>query len=143
MKRLLLLFILLSAGLSVKAQSMKMVVDAKGNVVGRYVRTNTNSFTVEVQDSYEVPKKGNRVVTFYASKGQGIVYRNQDRTGNINVRKGPSLRYPVMTQIPEFDGVPDTYPCLGKANGWYKIKIDGRVGYIRQDMAEWDGMDSF
>ena len=143
MKRLLLMLILLSAGLSLKAQSMKMVVDAKGNVVGRYVRTNTNSFTVEVQDSYEVPKKGNRVVTFYASKGQGIVYRNQDRTGNINVRKGPSLRYPVMTQIPEFDGVPDTYPCLGKANGWYKIKIDGRVGYIRQDMAEWDGMDSF
>ena len=143
MKRLLLMLILLSAGLSLKAQSMKMVIDAKGNVVGRYVRTNANSFTVDVQDSYDVPKKGNRVVTFYASKGQGIVYRNQDRTGNINVRKGPSLRYPVITQIPEFDGVPDTYPCLGKVNGWYKIKIDGCVGYIRQDMAEWDGMDTF
>lgn len=143
MKKLLLLLVLLSAGLSLKAQSMKMVVDTRGNVVGRYVRTNARTFTVDVQDTYDVPKAGNRVVTYSASKGQGIVYRNQQRTGNINVRKGPALHYPVIAQIPEFDGVPDTYPCLGKVNGWYKIKIYGLVGYVRQDMAEWDGMDTF
>lgn len=83
------------------------------------------------------------VVTFSAANGQGIVYRNQTRTGNINVRKGPGTNYPVVARIPEPEGVPDTYPCLGKINCWYKIKIDGKVGYVRQDMAEWDGMDTF
>ena len=48
---------------TIQAQSMKMVVDKKGEVVGRYVRTSGNSFIVEVQDTYDVPKAGNRVVT--------------------------------------------------------------------------------
>lgn len=122
---------------------MKMVVDKKGEVVGRYERTNTSTFTVSVQDSYEVPKTGLRVVTFSAAKGQGIVYRNQERKGNINVRRGPSLKSAVVTKIPEFDGVPDCYPCLGLVKGWYKIRIDGVVGYVRSDMACWDGMCTF
>ncbi len=128
---------------TMSAQSMKMVVDKKGEVVGRYERTNTSTFTVSVQDTYEVPKTGLRVVTFSAAKGQGIVYRNQDRKGNINVRRGPSLKSAVVTKIPEFDGVPDCYPCLGLVKGWYKIRIDGVVGYVRSDMACWDGMCTF
>ena len=43
---------------TIQAQSMKMVVDKKGEVVGRYVRTTGNSFIVEVQDTYDVPKAG-------------------------------------------------------------------------------------
>ncbi len=128
---------------TMQAQSMKMVVDKKGEVVGRYVKTNATSYTVDVQDSYDVPKAGNRVVTFSAAKGQGIVYRNQDKVGNINVRKGPSTRTAVVAKIPEFEGVPDCYPCLGKKNGWYKIRIDGVVGYVRADLACWDGMCTF
>lgn len=128
---------------TMSAQSMKMVVDKKGEVVGRYERTNTSTFTVSVQDTYEVPKTGLRVVTFSAAKGQGIVYRNQERKGNINVRRGPSLKSAVVTKIPEFDGVPDCYPCLGLVKGWYKIRIDGVVGYVRSDMACWDGMCTF
>ena len=101
------------------------------------------SFIVAVQDSYPVPKSGLHVTTFRAERGQGIVYRNQERKGNINVRKGPSLKHAVVAKIPEFDGVPDCYPCLGKVNGWYKIRINGKVGYVREDMACWDGMNSF
>lgn len=122
---------------------MKMVVDTGGNVVGRYVRTNANTYTVEVQDTYDVPKAGKKVVTFSAANGQGICYRNQDRKGNINVRKGPSLNYAVVAKIPDFDDLPECYPCLGETNGWYKISINGKVGYVRQDMANWDGMCTF
>ena len=128
---------------AVHAQSMKMVVDKKGEVVGRYVSTNANTYTVSVQDDYEVPKWGNRVVTFSAVKGQGIVYRNQEKVGNINVRRRPNTKSAVVARIPEFDGVPDCYPCLGKLNGWYKIRIDGVVGYVREDLACWDGMCTF
>lgn len=144
MKQIILMAVMAWLGCAAAgAQSMKMVVDSKGEVVGRYVKTNATTYTVSVQDDYDVPKAGKRVVTYSAAVGQGIVYRNQERTGNTNVRKSPSLKAAVVTQIPEFDGVPDCYPCLGKKNGWYKIRIDGKVGYVRQDMAEWDGMCTF
>ena len=128
------------------AQSMKMVVDSKGNAVGRYVGTNATTYSITVQDSGTVPKKGHRVVTFSAAKGQGIVYRNQSLTGNINVRKGPSTQTKVVAKIEDnsVSGyLPETYPCLGKKNGWYKIRIEGKVGYVREDLVEWDGMDTF
>ena len=135
--------VLLNCCTAVNAQSMKMVVDATGQVVGRYVKTNETTYTIGVQDDVEVPKKGLRVVTFNAADGQGIVYRDQSRTGNINVRKGPSTKSAVIAKIPESDGVPDTFDCLGKTNGWYKIRINGKVGYVRADLMKWDGMSTF
>lgn len=126
------------------AQSMKMVVDSRGNVVGRYVKTNSTTFTVDVQDSYNVPKKGHHIVTFSAANGQGVVYYDQSRTGNLNVRKSPSTNAPVVTQIPNpGDYVPECYKCLGKTNGWYKVRVNGKVGYVRGDLLEWDGMCTF
>ena len=135
--------LLLAAGVALHAQSMKMVVNSKGQVVGRLVSVNKSTYTVSVQDSYDVPKTGNRVVTYSAAAGQGVVYRDQTRKGNINVRKGPSVKSAVVAKIPEYDGVPECFPCLGKQNGWYKIRINGKVGYVREDLAEWDGMGTF
>ena len=143
MRRIVILLGCLLCCTLLNAQSMKMVVDNNGDVVGRYVRTNETTYTVDVQDTYDVPKAGNHVVTFKASAGQGIVYRNQMRKGNINVRKGPSLKHAVIAKIVENDGVPDTYPCLGKVNGWYKIRINGKTGFVRADLMKWDGMCSF
>lgn len=142
MKKLLILLFLATAAMA-NAQSMKMVVDSKGRVVGRYISTKGNKYEISIQDDELIPVAGHRVVTFSAAKGQGIIYRNQSRTGNINIRKGPGTNFPVVAKLPEDEGIPATYPCLGKENGWYKIRVNGRIGYIRQDMAEWDGMDSF
>lgn len=139
-KFLLLAFLLVNFGV-MNAQSMKMVVDSKGNPVGRYVKTNRNTYIVSVQDDYAVPKAGNRVVTYSAIKGQGIVYYNQAHTGPLNVRKRPTKSSPVITQIPDPAGyMPDCYKCLGRENGWYKVKVNGKVGYVRCDLLEWDGM---
>lgn len=146
MKKFLLLALMLMGFSMVNAQSMKMVVDSRGNVVGRYVRTNKTTYTVDVQDTYNVSKRGNRVVTFSAANGQGVVYYDQSHTGNLNVRKSPSTNAPVITQIidPEPMGyVPDCYDCLGKVNGWYKVRVNGKVGYVRGDLLEWDGMCTF
>lgn len=127
------------------AQSMKMVVDEQGKVVGRYVKTNKTTYTVSVQDDVEVPIEGHRVVTFSAKNGQGAVYRNQNKTSKINVRKRPSTDAPIVTQIVDntiLGYVPECYDCLGKVNGWYKIRIDGKIGFVRSDLVEWNGMYS-
>lgn len=142
MKKFILFAVVLLSCASMHAQSMKMVVDAKGEVVGRYVRTNANSYTVSVQEDYDVPKAGNRVVTFRAEAGQGVIYRRGDRHGNINVREKPSTKSLVIGKLIEYEGEPDVYQCAGKVGEWYKIRYDGRIGYVREDMVYWDGMDS-
>ena len=121
--------------------SMKMVVDYHGNLVGRYVRTNSNTYTVAVQDTYDVPKAGNRLTTYSAKNGQGILYTYRT---HVNIRQQPTTESPVVTQISyDKNSVPETYPCLGKSNDWYKILVNGREGYVRQDLVVWDGMDTF
>ena len=129
---------------NIKAASvdhMKMVIDSRGNVEGRYVRTNQTSYTVAVQDDMEVPKIGHKVVTYSAKNGQGIVYT---RRTHVNVRKEPNMESIVITQISTEKGeMPETYPCLGKTKGWYKIRVKNAVGYVRHDLVEWDGMDTF
>lgn len=144
MKKFLLLALLLMGFGMMNAQSMKMVVDKRGNVVGRYVETDRNVYYISVQDVSSVPKRGHRVVTFSAAKGQGVVFYEQTHTGNLNVRKSPSTNSPILTQIPNpGDYVPDCYKCLGKVNGWYKVKVNGKTGYVRGDLLEWDGMCTF
>ena len=82
----------------------------------------------------DVTAYGGRVVRVYAP----------DRNGNINVRKGPSIKSDVVAKIPDtgYD-LPDPYDCLGKVNGWYKIKIDGKIGYVREDLVCWDAICTF
>ncbi|MBR1513193.1 MAG: hypothetical protein IJ622_02745 [Bacteroidales bacterium] len=129
---------------NIKAASvdhMKMVIDSRGNVEGRYVRTNQTSYTVAVQDDMEVPKIGHKIVTYSAKNGQGIVYTQRT---HVNVRKEPDMESIVITQISTEKGeMPETYPCLGKTKGWYKIRVKNAVGYVRHDLVIWDGMDTF
>ena len=144
--RLLITMLFVMAVAVANAQSMKMVVDSKGEPVGRLIKINETTYTVGIQDNCEITKKGHRVVTFRAKNGQGVVYRDQTRTGNINVRKAPSIKSRVIAKISDTSAmgyVPETYPCLGKVKGWYKIRINGKVGYVREDLVVWDGMDTF
>ena len=121
--------------------TMEMVVDNRGNLIGRYVQTNQTTYTISVQNNVEVPRLGHKIVVYKAKNGQGVVFTYRK---NVNVRQQPDLQSPVIYQITTKDGeTPKTYPCLGKAKGWYKIKIRGTEGYVRHDLVIWDGMDTF
>lgn len=124
-----------------KTDTMLMVVDSRGRVIGRYMRTNADSYTIFVQDMTEVPIVGNKVVTFRAKDGKGILYT---RRTHVNIRQEPNTTSAVLTQITTPNGkVPQTYPCLGKEGEWYKIIVKGMEGYVREDLVIWDGMSSF
>jgi len=127
--------------IAASASRMKMVIDNRGNLVGRYVQTNQTTYTVSIQDDVEVPKLGHKIVEYSAKNGQGIVYTLRK---NVNVRSQPNTSSPVIFQISCKEGeIPQTYPCLGKTKEWYKIKVRGKEGYVRHDLVEWDGMDTF
>ena len=144
MKRILFVMIAFLGMLTVNAQnnSLKVVVTADGDLVGRYVRQTSTTYIANPLDwEVEVSKKDHRVEIWTPEKGKGFVVRRDGVTGNLNVRKGPSTRYAVVCQITEEDSNKDylenSFQCLGKVKGWYKISIKGKVGYIRQDLVEW------
>ena len=144
MKHLFLTLFAVMGFMAANAQtnSMKVVVNKDGMLVGRYVRQTDSTYIANPVDwEEEVPKKGYRVEVWTPEKGKGFVVREDGVRGNINVRKGPSTRTAIVTTITEADGMKDypdnTFECLGKTNGWYKIRIKGKVGYVRQDLVSW------
>ena len=121
--------------------TMLMVIDRQGEVLGRWISTNASTYTVVVQDDVEIPKIGNKIVTFRAKDGKGVLYTQRT---HVNIRQQPDLNSVVICQISnDKDGVPETYPCLGKTDEWYKINVNGKIGYVRHDLVKWDGMDTF
>lgn len=143
MNKLISFFIAFVCVISAYSQnSMKVVVSNDGMLVGRYVRQTATTYIANPVDwEEEVPKKGYRVEIWTPEKGKGFVVRRPGVKGNINVRKGPSVNTAVVTKITEADGEKDypdcAFDCLGKVKGWYKIRIRGLVGFVRQDLVEW------
>ncbi len=68
----------------------------------------------------------------------GHVTRKGHIRGNINVRQSPSIQGTIIAKIVEDDS--KSYECLGMVNNWYKIRINGKVGYVRDDMVDWTGL---
>ncbi len=120
-----------------------VVCDADGKAVGRYIGETKDKYSVDFQDSYDIPKMGHHVEMFCAEKGQGIVYLTAD--GVVNVREKPTTDSNVVAKIKNEEGMmPETYQCLGFEDGWFKIKVDDNtVGYVRMDLARWDSVCSF
>ena len=145
MKRVIFVFFALLGVVTANAQMadrLKVVVSKDGGLVGRYVRETATTYVANPVDwEEEVPKQGYRVEVWTPEKGKGFVVRGDGVKGNINVRKGPSTKTAVVAQITEEDSAkeyPDfAFDCLGKTKGWYKIKIKGKVGYVRQDLVNW------
>ncbi len=146
MKRIVLsLLVLLCVG-AASAQrernSMKVVVTNDGTLVGRYVRQTATHYIANPLDWEEkILKKDGRVEIWTPEKGKGFVVRRDGVTGNINVRQGPSTRFAVVSTITEEDSKKDypecAFDCLGRKNGWYKIRIKGTTGWVRQDLVYW------
>lgn len=122
--------------------ALEVVVDNQGNIVGPYLFTDGDNYIVMVQDYAEVSVAGHRKVTYSAANGQGVIYTLRSR---VNVRKMPTTKSDIVTVMPTpGDGLPaETFPCLGKSDEWYKIRIHGKVGYVREDLVEWSVMDGF
>ncbi len=147
MKRFLLMTMMVfTACLSVKAQwghnRLTVVVYNDGSLAGRFVRETDSTYIANPLDwEVEVSKTEGRKEVWSPEKGKGFVVRADGVRGNINVRKGPSTRTAIVSTITEADGKKDypdcAFDCLGKVDNWYKIKIKGKVGYVREDLVEW------
>lgn len=81
-------------------------------------------------------------MTFSAENGQGVL--TCKNVGRVNVRSTPSTSGEKIGTLTFEEGdLPETASCLGKENGWYKIRLDNIEGYVRQDLVDWYPFDLF
>lgn len=141
-KYLISLLVLLAITLNAQKTSGKVVISNGGEVIGRYIGENKTQYHIEVQDEGWETKKGHKVVIYSAVKGQGIIYPKN--FGTVNISQSPTISSPVIAKVIYGEGfVPEVYDCLGLTNGWFKIKVNGRIGYVKAENMEWDSMNTF
>ena len=139
---------ILRRGIGDYANTGKVVV-ADDGWEGRYLADAGDNYFAETQEYSLVPKREARVELREAAKGQGFVYLKSD-IRKANVREEPSMRGKVLFTIDNYeDEIPEYYPCLGyvshkEADGfykwWYKVEVDGRIGYISEKLLLWDSV---
>ena len=123
-----------------ETHSETVVVDRYGNIVGIYVATNEETYTACSQDVFEVPKNGHHLITISAENGEGYLMYNKD----VIVRKEPSVSSKPVGQIEYWEGyINDPIPCLGYEKGWYKVEVNGEIGYVSEDDVEWISINTF
>ncbi len=126
----------------------KVVVDSQGNEY-RYIADCGDSYFVDVQDYGLVKKAHAHIETRQATKGQGFLTVNGEETKRVNVRRRPTTRSKVVARLTLSPGdLPNAYCCHGLVQGigkdnewqWYKVKVGGQTGYVRQDLMRWDSI---
>ena len=138
---------LLKGGVRGMSNQGRVVVTKDGEVY-RYIADSGDSYFIEAQDYGLVPKAGAKVEFREATKGQGFVYLKDD-IRRVNVRKEPSLKGKVLFTLDNDGELPEGYPCLGfvshlEADGfykwWYKVDVNGKTGYISEQITYWDSI---
>lgn len=124
------------------ATQMKVVILPEGTVA-RYVCEDTETYTVEIQDSFIIPKEGAIVETWSAADGRGVVFMKEP--GMVQVQYEPDLNAGVKCELAYEEGeCPSTYKCRGLKDGWYEIEMwEGESGYIQAQYMSWDAIDTF
>ncbi len=138
---------LLKGGVRGMSNQGRVVVTKDGSEM-RYIADSGDNYFVEAQDYGLVPKAEAKVEFREATKGQGFVYLNSD-IRRANVRREPSMKGKVLFTLDNDGELPEGYPCLGfvshkEPNGfykwWYKVNINGKTGYISEEIANWDSI---
>ncbi len=127
----------------------KVVIDKEGNE-SRYLADCGDSYLVDVQDYALVKKSESRIKEYSAEKGNGYLVVNDETVQTrVNVRQRPNVKSKKIGSIASQPGmVPEVYPCLGyvfeKDKGyWFKLKVNGKIGYVAEQFMIWDAINSY
>lgn len=91
------------------------------------------------QDEDKILKSQCRVETWTAEDGHGNIYVSSKVKGGIDVRQSATDDAAVIDRLPatEEGDIPESYECMGKTGGWYKISVGEKTGYVKADDVIW------
>ncbi len=133
----------------VHRKQAKVVIDKQGNV-SRYLADCGDSYLVDVQDYGLVKKSEGRIEEYSAEQGKGFLVLADDVVKTrVNVRQRPVEGSKKIGSIAYRPGeIPEVFPCLGyiyeKDKGyWFKLKVNGKIGYVAEQFMIWDAINSY
>ncbi len=133
----------------VHRKQAKVVIDKHGNV-SRYLADCGDSYLVDVQDYGLVKRSEGRIEEYSAEQGKGYLVLADDVVKTrVNVRLRPVEGSKKIGSIAYRPGeIPEVFPCLGyvyeKDKGyWFKLKVNGKTGYVAEQFMIWDAINSY
>ena len=111
-----------------KNKSIKILDESKG-----WYKINLNGKSGWVSNSYVKVKNNSTEVTTDQSNKKGVV-----TVSTLNVRKGPSTKYSRIGSLYKDKSI----TILGEQNGWYKINLNGRYGWVSKEYIKINGLSS-
>ena len=131
----------------------KVVVATDGSLY-RYIGDSGDNYLVNAQDFGLIAKKDASVETFSAENGQGILTIKNKEYKSVRIRKQPTTKSEVVGTIRDKRGeLPVVLKCLGLVDEkdeqgyfrdyWFKVELNGKIGYIRYDLMTWDAIDTY
>lgn len=120
---------------------MKVIIDDEGTV-GRYIGEDETSYQGDIQDTYWIAKNKATTEIFRACDGQGIITLKAPSKEPVFLR--PDVNSDIVgTMVHEEGFVPEVYQCLGYIRGWFLAEVDGKPGFIRESLVNWDPINTF
>lgn len=123
------------------ASPREEVIVSRDGMIARYLTENKDEYIGEIQDTVRFPRRSSKVETWYASDGKGIVSLKEPGEAPAYAEPDSTARV-VGKLIFEYGYCPDCYDCLGLMDGWFKVRLSGAEGYIREEYVNWDAIDS-
>lgn len=148
-KRIYLITVFMAAMLSANAQKARVaIVDQK--VKGEYFDVEPGAYPINQskgkfyiigvgQDEDKILKSRCRVETWTAEDGHGFLCVADGVKDDVCVRQSATVAAAVIDRLPatEEGDIPESYECMGKTGGWYKISVGEKTGYVKADDVIW------
>lgn len=137
-------------GLKDKWEASDYVVTSADGKVHRYIADSGDCYLVKNEGYSLLLKNGSKKKKYSAKNGNGWIYLDTDQATMVNVRQKPTTKSRVVCTISRNPNEsPEFYRCLGLVDDlyekdfskkWYKVKVNGRIGYVRQWFMLWNAI---
>lgn len=86
---------------------------------------------------YTIPRKDAKIITWTAAAGHGFILMCNEMHSTVLMKSMPTDDSKTMESFPDPDGIPDYADCLAVCGEWYKVRFEGKIGYVKRAESEW------
>lgn len=87
---------------------------------------------------YTIPRKDAEIITWTAAEGHGYVLMCNEKHTTVLMKAKPADDSKTIESFQDPDGIPECAECLAVSGEWYKVKFEGKTGYVKRTECEWN-----
>lgn len=86
---------------------------------------------------YTIPRKDAEIITWTSAEGHGYVLMCNEKHTTVLMKAKPTDDSQTIESFQDPDGIPEYAECLAVSVDWYKVKFEGKTGYVKRSECEW------